>query len=237
MFRDWHRRFGTRFTLNCYYRTADGFTLAQFPDRYRAEWADQADWLRLSFHAEADSPAYPYRDDVRGEACARDFDRVRHEILRFAGDAAWAPPSIVHFVAIPRSAWPVLIARGVTALGGFFGTRAPDDLNFHLSAAAQEEILHKGTWRDPETGLTLFHVPIVCNNTPPDRTGAVLEAWTQRCPAARVVPIWTHEQYFWDFYENHLPDHPQRVENALRWAADRALKPVFLHDYPWEEAD
>ncbi len=215
LLRDWHTRFRSRFTLNCYYRTEDGFTLAQFPDRYRNEWADQADGLRLTFHADADEPAYPYRDDIRGDAYARGFDRVKREIVRFAGDTSWAPPSIVHYVDIPRSAWPVLSARGVTCLGGFF-------------AASQ-----KGFDRDPETGITLYDISIICNLVTPDNVNGTLDAWATRRPEARVAALLTHEQYFWDFYPNYLPDHPARVERAIRWAVDRNLKPVFCHECSW----
>jgi hypothetical protein len=233
MYRDWHTRFGTRFTLNCYYRTADGFTLEQFPDRYKAEWADQADWLRLTVHAEADKPDYPSREDEGGVAFLRDWDRIHAEVARFAGEAVWTVPSIIHWCAIPRSAWPALRARGVTCLGGLFDPSYPDFLKFGLPPAIQQKVLREGSHTDPETGLTLFDVALVCNKTPPEQAEPVLDAWVKRTPGARVIPMWTHEQYFWDFYPNYIPDHPQRVERGLRWAFERNLKPVFFHDYQW----
>jgi len=51
MLRDLHRKYGTKFVLNIYFTTADGFDLTQFPDRYKGEWGDNAAWLSLSFHA------------------------------------------------------------------------------------------------------------------------------------------------------------------------------------------
>ena len=55
-FRDLHRKYGTRFSVNIYFAADDGFTLPQFPDRYKSEWKDNAGWLKLAFHAYADTP-------------------------------------------------------------------------------------------------------------------------------------------------------------------------------------
>jgi len=57
MLRDLHNKYRTKFVLNIYYTTADEFDLTKFPDRYRSEWLDHADWLKLAFHAHADQPA------------------------------------------------------------------------------------------------------------------------------------------------------------------------------------
>jgi hypothetical protein len=44
------------------------------------------------------------------------------------------------------------------------------------------------------------------------------------------MDLFTHEQYFWPFYMNYVPDHPQRVETAIRWVTERGYKPVFFHE-------
>jgi hypothetical protein len=57
--RELHSKYGTRFVLNIYYATEDGFELPQFPDRYKSEWRDNSDWLKLAFHAYANKPDRP----------------------------------------------------------------------------------------------------------------------------------------------------------------------------------
>jgi hypothetical protein len=60
--RDLNRKYGTKIVLNTYY--SDGleytdepeFTLEQFSDRYKGEWQENSDWLRLTFHAWPISP-------------------------------------------------------------------------------------------------------------------------------------------------------------------------------------
>lgn len=40
----------------------------------------------------------------------------------------------------------------------------------------------------------------------------------------------TQKQYFWPFYHNFIPDHPQRLDVAIRWVTEHGYKPVFLHE-------
>ncbi|MDH7569800.1 MAG: hypothetical protein QHJ73_09470, partial [Armatimonadota bacterium] len=73
MLKDLHTRYGVKFTINIYYTTGDDFSLPQFPDRYRGEWADNAHWLKLAFHAYANDPDRPYQY-AAPEKLAHDFD-------------------------------------------------------------------------------------------------------------------------------------------------------------------
>ena len=52
-----HQEYGTKFTLNLFYHNDHhDFTITDFPDRYKGEWQDNADWLKLSFHAHSEFP-------------------------------------------------------------------------------------------------------------------------------------------------------------------------------------
>jgi hypothetical protein len=44
------------------------------------------------------------------------------------------------------------------------------------------------------------------------------------------MDIFTHEQYFWPFYSNYLPDHFKRLDVAIRWLTENGYKPVFFHE-------
>ncbi len=79
-----HQEYGTRFVLNLFFQTPEAdFSLDRFPAQYRSEWADNADWLRLSFHARAEFPDRPY-EYAAPERLAKDFDQVAEESIRFA---------------------------------------------------------------------------------------------------------------------------------------------------------
>lgn len=61
-FREVHTCYGTKVHANIYFECLEhgGFRFTEMPDRYRAEWAANADWLHLSLHARADKPDEPY---------------------------------------------------------------------------------------------------------------------------------------------------------------------------------
>jgi hypothetical protein len=44
------------------------------------------------------------------------------------------------------------------------------------------------------------------------------------------MDLFTHEQYFWTFYRHYLPDHPQRIEAAIRWVTEQGHQSVFFHE-------
>lgn len=44
------------------------------------------------------------------------------------------------------------------------------------------------------------------------------------------MDLFTHEQYFWPFYHNHIPDHAERLDRAIRWVTERGYEPVFFHE-------
>ena len=39
----------------------------------------------------------------------------------------------------------------------------------------------------------------------------------------------THEQYCFPFCRNHIPDHFERIEAAIRSVVAQGYRPVFLH--------
>ena len=59
VYKDLHDRYGAKFQLNIYYET-EGFDLSQMTDKFKTEWIENSNWLRLSFHAKADAPEAPY---------------------------------------------------------------------------------------------------------------------------------------------------------------------------------
>ena len=105
-----HRKYGTRFVLNIYYTTGKDFDLTQFPDRYKAEWKNNAGWLRLAFHARANEPARPYQDAEPKQLIA-DLDQVAKQIVRFAGEEVYTPPTVIHWGMVRPSAFKLLYRR------------------------------------------------------------------------------------------------------------------------------
>ena len=92
-----NQKYVAKFVLNCFYTTPENdFNLSQFPAIYKSEWGDNANWLKLAFHAYAELPDRPYQN-CAPEKLAEDFDLVANEILRFADEDTYSPATIVHW--------------------------------------------------------------------------------------------------------------------------------------------
>ena len=229
-FRDLHSKYGTRFVLNIYYTTEDGFELPQFPDRYKGEWRDNADWLRLAFHAHANLPDRPYQNASPAKLIA-DLDQVAEQILRFAGEQTYTPPTVIHWGMVQPTALKPLYERGVRVLSGYFRrSNGAYDVNYLLDDTRSEYLSRHDALMDFDSGIVFSRVDIVCNNTLVKQIVPTLEPLAKDPNQAQIMDLFTHEQYFWPFYANYVPDHFQRLDVAIRWVTDHGYKPIFFHE-------
>ena len=228
--RELNSKYGAKFVLNIYYTTGDDFELPQFPDRYQGEWKDNADWLKLAFHAYANEPARPYQYAPPSKLIA-DLDQVAAEIRRFAGEATCSPPTVIHWGMVQPAALRPLYERGVRVLSGYFQRRGSVfDVNYFVDEARSEYLSRHDALMDFQSGIVFSRVDIVCNNTPLERTVPTLEPLAKDPNTAEIMDLFTHEQYFWPFYRNYVPDHFQRLDAAIRWVTEKGYKPVFYHE-------
>ncbi|MDD3543748.1 MAG: hypothetical protein PHG96_00110 [Kiritimatiellae bacterium] len=229
MLQDLHKRHGAKFTLNLYFTTGDDWNLRQFPDKYRGEWRDNDSWLRLAFHAYADKPDRPYQE-APVEKLLADLDLVHQQILRFAGAEAYSPPAVIHWGMTRPEAWHPLYDRGSRVLGGYFVKWARWDINYNMDDFRSEWLSKNDLLKDYASGIVFSKVDMVINSTPLDQIVPKLEKITADPRQGEVVDLLTHEQYFWPFYKNYLPDHPQRMDRAIGYLTELGYRPVFLQD-------
>jgi hypothetical protein len=228
--RELFRRYSAKFSVNIYYTTGPDFSLPQFPDRYRGEWADNAHWLKLAFHAYANDPARPYQH-AAPEQLIGDLDKVAVQIVRFAGEATYAPPTVIHWGMVQPQSLPALAKRGVRALSGYF-CPAPTgwDVNYLLDDERSEYLSRHDALMDFASGIVFSRVDIVCNSVPLERIVPTLAPLAEDPNTAEIMDLFTHEQYFWDFYPHHIPDHFRRLDAAIRWVTEHGYEPVFFHE-------
>ncbi len=228
--RDLHAKYGARFVLNIYYTTADGFELPQFPDRYKGEWRDNANWLRLAFHAHANKPDRPYQNAEPARLIA-DLDKVAEQIVRFAGQQSYTPPTVIHWGMVQPTALKPLYERGVRALSGYFRVlNGKWDVNYRLDDTRSEYLSRHDALMDFDSGIVFSKIDIVCNTVPVEKTVPTLAPLVRDPQQAEIMDLFTHEQYFWPFYSNYLPDHFERLDVAIRWVTEQGYRPVFFHE-------
>lgn len=225
--REMHEEFGAKVHINIYYET-QGFDLTQFPDRYRDEWQASADWLRLTFHARQNEPAWPYENATYDEM-ARDYELVTNEVRRFAGEELLSTFTTVHWARAPREACRALRDRGIQGLIGLFSWRSqePPRTIYYLDDDTARHVVKRDAWMDTVEGLTFVVCDCVLNNYPLDGIVPHLEQVAESPHTSEMMELLIHEQYFREELPNYQPDARQKVRTALRWVTDRGYEPVF----------
>ncbi len=230
MLRDLHHRYGAKFTLNIYFEAEDGWRLTEFPERYRGEFEDNADWLVLACHAYANKPDRPYQYAVP-QKLIDDIRRVDEQIVRLAGEATLAPPTVIHWGMVLPSALSALYDHGVRVLsGGFRPGPGGRDINYWQDDERSEWLSRNEALKDFESGIVFSNIDLCANLVPLAEIEPSLEALAADPRRAEIMDLFTHEQYFWPFYCNYISDHAERLDTMIRWVAERGYEPVFFHE-------
>ena len=251
--RDIHRKLGTKFTLNLFYRNDHHpFELKDFPDCYRQEWLDNRDWLRLSFHAYSEFPDRPYTDPDPTKLM-EDFALLKKEITRFAGAETFIQPVVIHWAVTSREGVLALAKNGMSAF--YTGIRGvseacekaiakglnPVDAVTEIDRSAISDISYFRTMDDAiylycykklydfDIGAIFFSgTNTCCNLYTKEQIAANLKLAFNAPFGNETFSLATHEQYTFTYYKNYIPDHLERIELAARLTTEHGAKPVYF---------
>ncbi len=232
--RQLNRDYGVKINLNCFNSTPErDFQLAMFPDKYKSEFEDNAHWLRLAFHSENEFPGIPYKNAIP-EKLAADFDLVAKELKRIAGKAYTAGLQI-HFADVPPSCYKVLADRGVKMLptrSRRLGSTKPRLCDYHLPDEILDYLCDNQAWMHFESGLIFYNsfTGRTVEWTPIDEIGSDLLKLIDKPAKSHLINIAGHEQYWWPFYKNFVPNLYERYAAAFRFVLDRGYQPIWIED-------
>ena len=229
-----NKRYGTKFHMNIYYECPEfgGFNLTMMPDKFKSEWRENSDWLRLSFHANANLPDHPY---IRGEFKQVKFehDRVMNEILRFAGQEAYAGTvTTIHWGDATLETARALRSSGVRVFVGSFKYHEPKGtpIKYYLNAEQCALLNIYGFYYDKAEDVYFVRYGSSIQHTPIDKIAVTAQEFQDTHPLYTFKEMCVHEQYFYSHYVNYMPDYPQRFDIAIRWCVENGYKPSFLSD-------
>lgn len=211
MLRRLHEAADLKVQLNMFYE-ADGFSLADMPDRYLAEFLACSDWLRLSFHSK-DGTRKPYEASGYDEVL-RDCAAVQREILRFAGEKSLAKTTTIHFCMLTEEGLRAMKENGVKGLLGLYGVQGAERVSYSIRDKAMGDLLRAGEIVEID-GMHHAGIDIVLNNFDAAGILAQLPALASR----ESVRVMIHEQYFYEDYAAYQPDFEEKlyqVFTALR---------------------
>jgi len=234
MYRGLHEIYGTKIHLNLYYCCPQfgGFDLTQFPDKYRGEWENNSDWLRLSFHALKDLPDDPYTG-ASYEQAYEECEMVRREIKRFAGEALMRDYTTIHWSSGSREAVRAFRANGYKAIqSGYVGYV----ISYYLDDETYFAAIPKYGWyKDLSEDMIFTTYNVVLNSYSPENVVKELDKFAAENPLNGFCEILCHEQYFYPHYSHYLPDLRDRVEAGIKWCVEHGYEPSFRSELmqPW----
>ncbi len=154
--RDLHERYGLCVSLYCFAEDAavTGWRLAHADERFAAEFAAAASWLRFGFHALNAGTRYS-AGATSAEAARAHHDEVTAATARFATPAALDRAPRLHYYTGSLAAVRAM-ADGPHGLLGLL--TADDDRAevYYLDDETRRLVREEGSLRDPTTGLELF---------------------------------------------------------------------------------
>ncbi len=221
-----HEAYGLKVQFNVYLEDQDtGFTLRDMPDRFADEWRSNANWLRLTFHARADKPDWPYATASYDEV-ARDMREVTEQIARFAGPDSLSALTTLHWGTATVEGCRALHDQGIRALVGYFELQDGEPfVAYYLDRDTTAYLNTHDTWLDEREGILFVKHDLVLNLYPLDEIVPRLDAIYAKPAEREVLELMIHEQYFYPRWPAYQPDAAEKVQRAAEW--------VKAHGYRW----
>lgn len=229
LFRDLHDTYGTPVHMHVFYETNDGhFNLSMFPDKYKAEFQANGDWLKFTFHSRVEYPRSPYKH-ASYELTYREGKQVEAEIERFAGREVMSAITSQHFGDSNLQATRAFRNLGFRCVDGYFifDKNGDPSVSYYLN---KEQTLHAAArdfWVDTREDIMFVKDDIVIDTVPLANIPAFMEeisAAENNCFHYVLV----HEQYFYEDYERYEPDYRERVFATVDWCHRHGYRPVTM---------
>lgn len=232
-FKQVHDTYGTKIHINIYYQT-EGFNLSQMPAKYKGEWKDNADWLRLSFHALQDVPDKPYINAGYDEV-KRDCEMIMEEIRRFAGEEMIGPVTTLHWGEATVEGCKALRDAGYSGLVGDFNVdNNMSPVSYYFDIEKRRHINKRFIWKDTQQDIIFVRSNIIIDCHKQNEITSFLDELLKDPHKSGYMDLLIHEQYFYPYYIAYQPNYRDKVLTAVQWAVDNGYKPAFLSDCIFE---
>ena len=229
--KEMHGKYGTKIQFNIYYQT-EGFNLSQMPEKYKSEWQENSDWIRLTFHALQNDPPNPYIT-ASYQLMLHDFSLVTGEIERFAGRRLLSPFTTVHWGEATLDACRALRDNGIKGLAGYFlvdPSIGKPIVSYYLNDDRTKYLNEHDYWKDTKEGLFFIKHDLVINLLEPGDIAPTLDSIASNPHRSDLMEVMIHEQYFNRQFTYYEPDAKERVIAALEWLKRNGYQSVFYEE-------
>lgn len=228
-FKKVHDEYGSKVHFNIYYQDEE-FNLTHMPVKYKSEWRDNSDWIRLSFHALQDKPDMPYinagYDQVR-----RDCEMVMEQVRRFAGEEVTGQVTTLH--------WGEATIDGCRALRNVGYKCQVCDFNvdndlppcsYYLDDEKRRHMSKRFIWKDNSEDIIFTRLAIVTDCHKLENIVPYLDKIWKEPKKSGYIDFCMHEQYFYPQYIAYQSNYREKVLTTVRWAVEKSYKPAFLSE-------
>jgi len=223
MLRELHCSFGVKVQLNVFFEDSLGFDLSMMPDKYRDEWEEASNWLKLSFHSRKEFPSNPYAFCGYNEVFEDCFS-AQKQLERFAGKKSLAKTTTLHYCLATEEGVKALKDNSFVGLLGLFGNDETPQTSYSCTDA---ECKHA---RDGEivyrNGMAYAGIDIVLNAFSIENILEQLSSLNGR----EVIKIMIHEQYFYKDYFAYQPDFEEKLISTFSWLKTNGYESTLFED-------
>ena len=238
MYKRAHDATGVCVHLNLFFETGadpaapDYFNLTMMPDKYKAEWAANSDWLHLSFHSRANEPLWPYKNTTHSRLF-NDCKLVHNEIIRFAGEQSLAKETTLHFGSTNETGVRALRTVGYQTLAAYF--EFDNEGNTLVSYFYPKDLVsylgERDFWKDTQEDVMYCRIDRVLNlGKTVDANLDVVKAVAKNPTRAPFIELMIHEQYFYEDYCYYIPVFGDIIYENCKWLKEQGYTSTFLQD-------
>ncbi len=222
LLRELHNKYGVKIQLNLFYQN-ESFTLAAMTDKYRCEWEENADWLKLSFHSRLEN-VKPY-ENADYEEVYGDCRVVQDQILRFAGKASLGKTTTIHYCLTTDKGTQALKDCGIQGLLGLYGTDGEPRVSYSCTLEQSQAARNGEVVR--YSGLAFSGIDIILNNHKSQEIVEMLRKLKDR----EQIKIMIHEQHFYsDWSVYYEADYAERISSAVEILQEQGFKSRFFEE-------
>lgn len=221
MYRRLHEEFGLSVQLNLFYERGD-FDLSMTSDRFKNEWEQNSDWLKLSFHSRIENEL-PYVSSGYDEVFC-DCRNIHREILRFASEGSLAKTTTVHYCRATADGLCALYDNGVKGLLGLYGT--PEKPRSSYQSTPEEDVIIRKGGIAARDGIAYAGIDIVMNDCTEEAILERLNALSDRS----FIKVMIHEQYFYPDYIRYQKNFEDKLRSAFSYLTFNGYKSKFFEE-------
>ena len=226
MYRRLHEKYGLKVQLNLFYEM-EGFDLSRMTTRYKDEWKENADWLKMSFHSRREN-VKPYENSGYKEVFFDMLD-VEDAICDFASWENSARTTTIHYCLLTSEGVEAVTDTLCLGLLGLYGTEENPRTSYQTDEEDAVRIRRGETVEAPF--LCYAGIDIVLNMYSVEEILKRLDTLLGR----DCIKVMIHEQYFYPDYKRYQPNFEEKLEKTFEKLMKNGYESVFFEETLYKE--